>query len=101
MVSSFKTTDCLVGEGAMSKWWDIRNPDNRAMLGWVGSGLAVVIASLWGAYIYFNQSKSGDGGGSIKVEASCGSAAAQGTMIGSSITTGGGGSTANCPSKSK
>jgi hypothetical protein len=30
----------------MSKWWDIRDADNRTMLGWVGSGLAVVIASL-------------------------------------------------------
>jgi hypothetical protein len=84
----------------MSKWWDIRDADNRAMLGWVGSGLAVVIASLWGAFIYFNQSKSGDGG-SNKVEASCGSAAVQGTMVGSSITTGGASSTANCPPKSK
>jgi hypothetical protein len=85
----------------MSKWWDIRDADNRTMLGWVGSGLAVVIASLWGAFIYFNQSKSGDGGGSNKVEAICGSAAVQGTMIGSSITTGGASSTANCPPKSK
>jgi hypothetical protein len=89
----------LEAEVAMSGWWDIRDPDNRAMLGWVGTALATVVAALWGAFIYFNQSKSGDGGGSIKVEASCGSGAVQGTIIGSSITTGGASSTANCPPK--
>jgi hypothetical protein len=40
-------------------------------------------------------------GGAIKVEANCGSAAAQGTFYGSSITVGGAASTANCPPKSK
>jgi hypothetical protein len=84
----------------MSTWWDIRDPDNRAMLSWLGAGVVVVVGALWVAFLHFDSSKSGDGG-SIKVEASCGSTAVQGTMIGSSITTSGASSTANCPPKSK
>ena len=85
----------------MSRWWDIRDPDNRAMLGWLGAGVAAVIGALWVAFLHFDSSKSDDSAGSIKVEASCGSAAVQGTIIGSSITTGGASSTPNCPPKSK
>ncbi len=85
----------------MSKWWDIRDAENRAMLGWLGTGVAVVITSLWAAFVYFSAPKSGNDGGSINVEASCGSAAVQGTTIGSSISTGGASSTANCQPKSK
>ena len=82
----------------MSKLWDIRDKRNREALGWLASGLAVVIAALWAAFVYFFPPKN-DGGGAGKVEASCGSVAAQGTFIGSSITTGGASSTANCPLK--
>ena len=82
----------------MSKLWDIRDKRNRETLGWLGGGLAVVIAGLWAAFVYFLPPKNEDGAAS-KVEASCGSVAAQGTFIGSSITTGGASSTANCPPK--
>ena len=85
----------------MSKLWDVRDKRNREALGWLASGLALVIAGLWAAFVYFFPPKhDGDGGGGAsKVEASCGSVAAQGTFIGSSITTGGASSTANCPPK--
>jgi hypothetical protein len=89
----------LEAEVAMSRWWDIRDPDNRAMLGWLGAGVAAVIGAVWVAFLHFDSPESGDGGGSIKVEASCGNAAAQGNMVGSSVTAGGASSTADCPPK--
>ena len=82
----------------MSKLWDIRDKHNRENLGWLGGGLVVVIAGLWAAFVYFFPPKN-ERRGPSKVEASCGSVAAQGTFIGSSITTGGASSTANCPPK--
>jgi hypothetical protein len=87
----------LEAEVAMSRWWDIRDPENRSMLGWLGAGVAVVVGALWVAFLHFDSSKGGDGAGPINVEAGCGGAAVQGTVIGSSITTGGG----DCPPKSK
>ena len=83
----------------MSKLLDIRDKRNRETLEWLGGGLAIVIAGLWAAFVYFFPPKNDGGGGASKVEASCGSVAAQGTFIGSSITTGGASSTANCPPK--
>jgi hypothetical protein len=77
----------------------LRDEGNRALLGWIGGGLAAVAAGLWAVYIYFFPPQIGDGGGAIKVEANCGSAAAQGTFLGSSITVGGESSKADCPPK--
>lgn len=82
----------------------LRDESNRALLGWIGRGLVVLIAGLWAGFVYLyplDALKKDDGGGAIKVEANCGSAAAQGTFYGSSITVGGAASTANCPPKSK
>jgi hypothetical protein len=83
----------------MSKLWDIRDKRNRETLGWLGGGLAVLIAGLWAAFVHFFPLTNDGGSGTSKVEATCGSVAAQGTFIGSSITTGGASSTANCPPK--
>ena len=57
-----------------------REEGTRALLGWIGSGLVVLIAGLWAAFVYFFPPKKDDSGGAIKVEANCGSAAAEGTM---------------------
>jgi len=84
-----------------SFWAFLSVPKNQKTLSWLGGGLVVVIAGVWAAFVYFVPAKDDHGGGSNKVEASCGSAAVQGTMIGSSITTGGASSAANCPPKSK
>jgi hypothetical protein len=92
----FSQADHLEPGVAMRKLWDIRDKHNRETLGWLGGGLVAVIAGLWAAFVYFFPPKND---GASKVEASCGSAAAQGTFIGSSITTGGASSTANCPTK--
>ena len=84
-----------------SLWSFLSAPKNQKTLSWLGGGLAVVIAGLWAAFVYFVPANDDHGGGSNKVEASCGSAAAQGTMFGSSITTGGASSAANCSPQSK
>jgi hypothetical protein len=84
-----------------SLWAFLNEPKNQKTLSWIGGGLVVVIAGLWAAFVYFFPVKDDHSAGSITVEASCGSAAVQGTMIGSSITTGGAGSTANCAPKPK
>ena len=97
----FSKAHYLETEVAMSRLWDIRDRRNRETLGWLGGGLAIVIAGLWAAVVHFFPPNKDDGGGSINVEANCGSVAAQGTFIGSSITTGGASSTANCPPNSK
>jgi hypothetical protein len=82
-------------------WSFLSVPKNQKTLSWIGGGLVVVIAGLWAAFVYLVPPKDEHDGGSIKVEASCGSAAVQGTMVGSSIRTGGASSTTNCPPKSK
>jgi hypothetical protein len=85
----------------MSKLWDIHDRRNREILGWLGGGLAVLIAGLWAAYVHFFPPKNDSGGGPVNVEARCGSVAAQGTFIGSSITAGGASSVAKCAPQSK
>jgi hypothetical protein len=54
----------------MSKWWDIRDPDNRATLGWLGAGFAAVIAALWAAFLHFDSPKSGDSSGNCNITSS-------------------------------
>jgi TIR domain len=79
----------------------LRDEGNRALLGWLGGGAVVVITGLWAAYVHFFPSQKDDGGGVTKVEANCGSVAAQGTFFGSKIIVGGTSSSANCPPKSE
>jgi hypothetical protein len=80
---------------AVSKLWDVRDKRNREILAVLGGFLSAVLLGVWAVFVYFFPPKN-DGGAS-KVEASCGSVAALGTFVGSSITTGGVSSTANCP----
>jgi hypothetical protein len=51
----------------MSRWWDIRDSDNRAVLGWVGTGVAAVIAALWAVFVHFESPKSGDSSGNCNI----------------------------------
>jgi hypothetical protein len=44
-------------------WSFLSAPKNQKILSWLGGGLAVVIAGLWAAFVYFNSPK-GDNGGS-------------------------------------
>ena len=44
-------------------WSFLSAPKNQKTLSWLGGGLAVVIAGLWAAFVFFNSPK-GDTGGS-------------------------------------
>jgi hypothetical protein len=44
-------------------WSFLSAPKNQKTLSWLGGGLAVVIAGLWAAFVYFNSPK-GDASGS-------------------------------------
>jgi hypothetical protein len=72
----------------MSKLWTvIRDKRNREVLGWLGGGLAVVIAGLWAAFVYFAPPKSSEPS-TTNVEATSGGVAVGGNVSGSTITTG-------------
>jgi hypothetical protein len=81
------------GRGAPSRlrtpvWNFLRSDKNRAVLGWVGGGVAAVIGALWAAFVYLvPPSKSGSPATSI--EARCGGVAVGGNVSGSTITAGG------------
>jgi hypothetical protein len=77
-----------------SLWSSLSTPKNQKTLSWLAPVLVAILGALGTAYLHFF-SPTGDGG-SIKVEASCGSTAVQGNMIGSSITTSGASSTGPC-----
>jgi hypothetical protein len=77
-------------------WGFLLKKSNREIIAWLGGGAVVVITALWTGFVYLLPPKKEDGGGSIKVEAHCGSAAVQGNLLGSSITIGGASSKADC-----
>jgi hypothetical protein len=82
-------------------WAFLGDESKRARLAFIGGGVAAVVGGLWAAYLHFFPSPKDDGSGATKVEANCGSVAAQGTFFGSKIIVGGTSSSANCPPKSE
>ena len=83
-------------------WGFIRQKENRELLGWLGGGAVAVIAGLWAAFVYFFPPRHADNKpSSDAVSADCGSVANTGSLFGSRISTGGAGSTTNCPPKAK
>ncbi len=69
-------------------WNFLSNDKNRAVLGWIGGGVVVVISALWAAFVYFAPpSKSVSPPASV--EASGGGVAVGGNVSGTTITTGG------------
>ena len=76
---------------ALSLVWKFLSKDkNRAVLGWLGAGVVVVIGALWVAFIYFMPA-SKPGSPAAGVEANCGSFAAGGNVTGTTITATGAG----------
>ena len=76
---------------ALSLVWKFLSKDkNRAVLGWLGAGVVVVIGALWAAFVYFMPA-SKPGSPATDVEANCGSVAAGGNVTGTTITATGAG----------
>ena len=69
-------------------WNFLSNDKNRAVLGWIGGGVVVVIGALWAAFVYFVP-PSKPVPPPASVEASRGGVAIGGNVTGSTITTGG------------
>ena len=71
---------------ALTLVWKFLSKDkNRAVLGWLGAGVVVVIGALWAAFVYFMPA-SKPGSPAAGVEANCGSVAAGGNVTGATIT---------------
>ena len=71
--------------------WNFLSKDkNRAVLGWVGGGVVIVIGALWAAFVYFMPA-SKPHSPAAGVEANCGSVAAGGNVTGTTITATGAG----------
>ncbi|MDN5870616.1 MAG: hypothetical protein L0H73_07865 [Nitrococcus sp.] len=62
-------------------WNWLKNPENRNVLTWLGSGLAVVAAALWAVFTYLQPVNSGDSRSKVQVE--------QGVGAGGDISVGG------------
>jgi hypothetical protein len=74
-------------------WSFVGQKKNREILAWIGGGVAVAIAGLWTAFVYFaTPDKAATR--SPNVEASCGSVGVGGSVSGTTIIAG---STGSCP----
>jgi hypothetical protein len=73
----------------------LRDESNRALLGWIGGGLAVLATGLWAVFVHFYPLPEAKPGPPQKhIEADCGSVAIGGDVSGATITAG---STGDCP----
>ena len=71
-------------------WKFLGKNKNRAVLGWLGAGVVVVIGALWAAFVYF-MPPSKPHSPAAGVEANCGSFAAGGNVTSTTITATGAG----------
>jgi hypothetical protein len=62
--------------------WDwLKDPENRNVLAWLGSGLVVAAGGLWAVFTYLHPAESGSSAPSVQVE--------QGVGAGGDISVGG------------
>lgn len=71
----------------------LRDESNRALLGWIGSGLVVLATGLWAVYVHFSPAPEAKRP-QTQIEAECGSVAIGGDVSGATITAG---SSGDCP----
>lgn len=65
----------------------IRDPDNRAALGWLGGGACVVVAALWKAFLTLRPKPPGPaGGGKPGVHADAGGEGGGDVNVGGNVT---------------
>jgi hypothetical protein len=73
----------------------LRDESNRALLGWIGGGLAIAAGGLWAVFVHFYPTPETKPPPVQKqIEAECGSVAIGGDVSGATITAG---STGDCP----
>lgn len=65
-------------------WVFLKDPANRAVLGWVGGGVVITITGVWAVIKFIGNKERGP-----SVKASSGGVAAGRDMIGNKIDTGG------------
>jgi len=88
----------------MGSFWNwLKDPDNRAILGWLGGGIAVVIGGLWTAIVYVLPLKDSkpEVSPAAAVSASGGGVAVGGNVMNSTVTAGSQASPATGPGKSQ
>jgi len=72
-------------------WKFLSKEKNRAILGWVGGGVAIVISALWIVFVYFMPPSKPHSPPVASVEASCGSVVTGGDVTGTTNTATGAG----------
>jgi hypothetical protein len=77
----------------------LREEGNRALLGWIGGGLAAAIGALWTAFVYFHPAEGEKPKVPAGVTAECGSVALGGDVIGGTITAGNSGDCSKRPAR--
>jgi hypothetical protein len=65
-------------------WTFLKDPANRATLGWIGAGIVVVVSGAWAVIKFLSKKELRP-----SVQATNGGVAAGGDMIGNKIDTGG------------
>ncbi|MGH6834188.1 MAG: hypothetical protein ACREC9_01300 [Methylocella sp.] len=77
----------------------LRDEGNRAFLGWIGGGLAVLATGFWAVYVHFYPSPEAKPSPPQKqIEADCGSVAVGGNVSGATITAG---NSNDCPKQGR
>jgi hypothetical protein len=76
----------------------LRDEGNRAVLGRIGGGLAIVIGAIWTVFVYFHPAPDEKSKAQAGVKAECGSVAFGGDVIGGTITASNSG---DCPKPAK
>jgi hypothetical protein len=64
-----------------SLWSFLSASKNQKTISWLGGGLAVVIAGLWAAFVYFNSPKADTGGSAGNCNITSGGIASGGNKV--------------------
>jgi hypothetical protein len=88
--TSTKATSQDAGSTVHRLWAFVKDPENRAIMTWIGSGLTVVIGGAWVALATLFPVHKPDTPPPLQVKAEQGSVAIGGNVSGSPITVGAG-----------
>lgn len=75
------------GDAMLDAFWSwLKDPANRDVIGWIGSGVVIVVGSVWAVVKFFAKPR-GNGGRAPSVRANGGGVAIGGSNLNSPITT--------------